>query len=82
MESIGVEKAKKLATEADLVIFVVDSTRTLDENDKDIISLIQDKKVITLLNKSDLTPVVTPEEMKKRLDCCVIPISAKEETDW
>lgn len=37
-------KAKKLATEADLVIFVVDSTRTLDENDKDIISLIQDKK--------------------------------------
>ena len=80
VESIGVEKAKKLATEADLVIFVVDSTRTLDENDKDIISLIQDKKVITLLNKSDLTPVVTPEEMKKRLDCCVIPISAKEET--
>ena len=62
------------------LIFVVDSTRTLDENDKDIISLIQDKKVITLLNKSDLTPVVTPEEMKKRLDCCVIPISAKEET--
>ena len=80
VESIGVEKAKKLATEADLVIFVVDSTRTLDENDKDIISLIHDKKVITLLNKSDLTPVVTPEEMKKRLDCCVIPISAKEET--
>lgn len=36
--------------------------------------------MITLLNKSDLTPVVTPEEMKKRLDCCVIPISAKEET--
>ena len=56
VESIGVEKAKKLATEADLVIFVVDSTRTLDENDKDIISLIQDKKVITPVSYTHLSP--------------------------
>ena len=45
VESIGVEKAKKYAQDADLVIFVVDSSRPLDKNDDDIISLIQNKNV-------------------------------------
>lgn len=80
VESIGVEKAKKLASDADLIIFVIDSTRKLDENDLDIISLIRGKKVITLLNKSDLTPVVDADEIKKYLECSIIPISAKNET--
>ena len=58
VESIGVEKAKKYAQDADLVIFVVDSSRPLDKNDDDIISLIQNKNVIVLLNKSDMEQVV------------------------
>lgn len=80
VESIGVEKAKKLAADADLIIFVADSTRMLDENDLEIISLINNKKVITLLNKSDLTPVLDSDEIKKHLECSVIPVSAKNET--
>ena len=44
VESIGVNKAKKLAEVADLVIYVVDSSRALDDNDYEIMELIKDKK--------------------------------------
>lgn len=80
VESIGVEKAKKLASDADLIIFVVDSSRPLDENDFEIISLIQDKKVIALLNKSDMQTIVDKKEIQKYLQCNVVSISAKQET--
>lgn len=63
---IGVEKARKYANQADLVIYVVDSSRELDENDEEIIELIRDKKVIVLLNKTDLEPVVTEEQIKDK----------------
>ena len=66
VESIGVEKAKKYATDAELIIYVVDASRNLDENDEEIIELIRDKKVIVLLNKTDLEPVVTEEQIKDK----------------
>ena len=65
VERIGVEKARKYANNADLVIYVVDSSRPLDENDEEIMELIRDKKVIVLLNKTDLDAKVTEEEIKK-----------------
>lgn len=77
VESIGVEKAKKYAQDADLVILVVDSTKPLDEDDEKIINLVKDKKVLTLLNKSDLSPVIKKEDIIERLDCEVISVSAK-----
>lgn len=79
VENIGVEKAKKLASEADLIIYVVDSSRQLDFNDYEIISMIKDKKVITLLNKSDISAVVDKSEIEKLISCSVISISAKYE---
>ena len=79
VESIGVEKAKKYAQDADLVIFVVDSSRPLDKND-DIISLIQNKNVIVLLNKSDMEQVVKPEDLKNLNKFSMVSISAKNET--
>ena len=66
VERIGVEKARKYANQADLVIYVVDSSRNLDENDEEIIDLIKDKKVIVLLNKTDLESVVTDEDIKNK----------------
>ncbi len=54
VEQIGVDRAKKYASDADLVIYVVDASVELDENDKEIMDLIQKKKTIILLNKSDL----------------------------
>lgn len=80
VESIGVEKSKKYAQDADLVIFVVDSSRPLDKNDDDIISLIQNKNVIVLLNKSDMEQVVKPEDLKNLNKFSMVSISAKNET--
>lgn len=78
VEQIGVERAKKVAEEADLIIYVIDSSIPLDENDQYIIDLIQDKKSIVLLNKSDLESVVTVEEVVMRTGQKPILISAKE----
>ena len=70
--------AKEYLKEADLVIYVVDSSRELSEEDHDIIKMIEDRNTIVLLNKSDLTPVTSREEMEKLLDKKVISVSAKE----
>ncbi|MBQ9989417.1 MAG: tRNA uridine-5-carboxymethylaminomethyl(34) synthesis GTPase MnmE [Lachnospiraceae bacterium] len=67
VEKIGVERAKNFAMDADLIIYVVDSSVELDESDQDILNLIRNKKVIVLLNKSDLTPVVTEKKLKYNL---------------
>lgn len=85
VEKIGVDKAKDYAKEADLIIYVVDSSNDLDENDYEIMKFIQGKKSILLLNKSDLERKVTKEEIKKICkeynieNIPVIEISAKEE---
>ena len=80
VESIGVDKAKKYAKDADLIIFVADCTRPLDHNDEEIIELIRDKKVIVLLNKSDMKAVLEPEDIKEKINCSVVNISAKNHT--
>ena len=51
----------------------------MDESDEEILALLEGKKAIVLLNKSDLDPVLTEEEMKKRTSHPVLSISAKEE---
>ncbi len=78
IEQIGVEKAKNIAKDADLIIYVADASIKLDENDKEIIEYIKDKKAIVLLNKTDLPMVITKEELEKNVDKPVILISAKE----
>ena len=80
VEKIGVERAKKYLNDADLVIYVVDTSTSLDENDYEIMELLQDRHAIVLLNKSDLTPVTTVEDIRKHLDKKMISISAKEQT--
>ena len=64
VERIGVDKAKEYAKQADLIIYVVDASRELDQNDKQIIEIIYDKKCIILLNKTDLNVVVSKESIK------------------
>ncbi|NLL75774.1 MAG: tRNA uridine-5-carboxymethylaminomethyl(34) synthesis GTPase MnmE [Clostridiales bacterium] len=61
VEKIGVERAKKYASDADLIIYVVDASVPLDESDYDIMSMISGKKLLILLNKTDLDEVVTEE---------------------
>jgi len=80
VEKIGVEKAKEYAEKADLILYVVDASVPLDESDEDIITVIQNKKVIVLLNKSDLDIVVSEEELKEKFcsDIKLIRTSTKE----
>ncbi len=80
VEKIGVDKAKSHANEADLVIYVVDASENLDENDFEIMQMIQDKKAVVLLNKSDLATVVTKDMIKEYIDKPILFISAKEES--
>ncbi|MGB4660243.1 MAG: tRNA uridine-5-carboxymethylaminomethyl(34) synthesis GTPase MnmE [Mobilitalea sp.] len=78
IEKIGVDKALKIAADADLIIFVLDSSTNLDENDQAILKLIKEKKAILLLNKSDLVSKITVEAMQKLTDHPIINISVKE----
>ena len=79
VEKIGVERARKIADEADLILYVVDGSRKLDENDRQILDLIRGRKVIVLLNKTDLEPVLTEEALREACGQEVIPVSAKEQ---
>ena len=85
VEQIGVEKAKSSAEQADLIVYVIDSSRELDENDTLIMEFIKDKKAIILMNKMDLDPIVSKEEVADKLkqytsrEFATISISAKEE---
>ena len=65
VEKIGVDKAKGHAENADLIIYVIDASSELDENDYNIFEMIEGKKSIILLNKTDLDVVVTKEIVEK-----------------
>ena len=80
VEKIGVTKAKEYANKADFIIYVIDSSTSLDESDFEIMEILKDKKSVVLLNKSDLEVVTSKEEVEKHLDKTIIPISAKENT--
>ncbi|MCR5736703.1 MAG: tRNA uridine-5-carboxymethylaminomethyl(34) synthesis GTPase MnmE [Eubacterium sp.] len=78
VEQIGVQKAKEMAEDADLVIYVVDGSKELDENDKEILSLIQEKQTIILINKTDIENVITKESIEEVTGKDAILFSAKE----
>ena len=77
VEKIGVERAAEYAKKADLILYVVDSSEALTEEDERIMEMIRDKHVIILLNKSDLEQVVSVSDMERRTGQKVIQFSAK-----
>ena len=78
VEKIGVDKAKDYLVNADLIIYVVDSSTPLDENDEKIMGMIKDRTALVLLNKSDLDTVTTEEMIASHLDQKIIKVSMKE----
>lgn len=64
VEKIGVDKARKYVKDADLILYVVDASTNLDENDREIMELLHGRRTIVLLNKSDLTPLTTAEDIR------------------
>lgn len=81
VEKIGVEKAKNVSRDADLILYVVDSSVDLDESDREIIQMIRDKNTIILLNKSDLDEVVTKDMLEKTIEDIFQVSSEKEISD-
>lgn len=67
IEKIGVERSRSYARKADLILYVVDASLPLDENDREIMDLLKDKKVIVLMNKSDLPVVIEEAELKEAI---------------
>ena len=80
VEKIGVGKAKQMAEDADLILYVVDSSRALDENDEEIIELLSGRKSIVIYNKTDLEPAVNMKKLQEKTGSPVIPVSIVEET--
>lgn len=80
VERIGVEKAKQYAKDADLILYVADSSIPFDQNDEEILTFIQEKPTIVLLNKTDLQTVLEKEELEKRTKKQVISFSVKQRT--
>lgn len=80
VEKIGVGKAKKMAEDADLILYVVDSSLPLDKNDREIMELLGGRKSIVIYNKTDLESVVDIKELKEKTGSPVIPVSVVEET--
>ena len=82
VEKIGVERAVRSAEDADLILYVVDASIPLDENDTAIVSLVAQKNTIILLNKTDLTAVITEEDVSRMFQnrFPVIRISIRKQT--
>ena len=80
VEKIGVNKSRAYIEKADLIIYVVDSSTELDENDQEIIEAIQNKKAIVLLNKSDLDAKTDASVLQTQLSKPILSISAKNNT--
>ncbi len=78
VEKIGVSKAKEMAEGADFIIYIIDSSKALDDNDRDIMELIKGRKAIILFNKSDLDCVVDRADIDVADGTPIINISAKE----
>ena len=80
VEKIGVDRAKKYVADADLILYVIDTSTALDENDFKIMEMLQDRSAVVLMNKCDLIPVITEADVKKHLDKTIISFSAREKT--
>ena len=78
IEKIGVDKAKNIAINADFVLLVIDATKSLSEEDIELIDYIKDKKAIILLNKADSEMLLSIDDIKKYTDKKIILFSAKE----
>lgn len=80
VERIGVEKSRACAEAADFVILVLDASRPLEEEDREILSFIRGKKSVVLLNKTDLEQRLSAEELEPYLPGTrVLPISVKRD---
>lgn len=78
VEKIGVEKSKRYAEKADFILLLLDASRELEQQDKEILSFLKDKKSVILLNKIDLGQKITADLLKEYTDTIILPVSIKQ----
>lgn len=76
VEKIGIERTKEEAKNADLILYVADSSEPLDEQDMQILNLAADKQVIIILNKTDLETKTTAEDIRRLCPYPIVETSA------
>ena len=79
VEQLGVARARRAMEDADLVLAVFDMSRSLDEDDRTLLAELQGRNVLLVLNKADLSPVLTAAEVTALLDAPVLTVSAADE---
>ena len=80
IEQIGIQKSKKLADSADLIIAIFDITKNLTEDDEELLEILKDKECIILLNKIDvLSENIELEKRLKYINKNILKISAMED---
>lgn len=80
VERIGVDKAMETIEDADLILYIVDGTTPLNDNDYKIMECIKGKKSLTLINKNDQQTIVDKLLITSQIDTEILDISAKEGT--
>ncbi|MFI3230357.1 MAG: GTP-binding protein, partial [bacterium] len=85
IEKIGVQKSKEYAQSADLILLVLDNSKDLDEQDIELLEFIKEKKVLVLVNKSDLDNNLNLDLLNNNLsnnNFSVLSISAKTQVGF
>lgn len=78
VERIGVERSRKLLDQAELVICVLDASKSLEIEDMAILDMSMAKDFVIILNKSDLAQKVILQELKDKYGSeRVLALSAK-----
>jgi len=80
IEKIGVDKAREYLSNSDLIIYVLDGSSQLDQEDENLFQSVRDKRSLILINKSDLPSKIKKDELANRTDSEIIEISAKDGT--
>lgn len=64
VESIGVERARTAIADADVVLVILDGSQALTEDDQAVLEETQSAPRLIVVNKSDLPPQLTPEQLR------------------
>jgi len=68
VEKLGVERSREMFEEADLILFMIDASTGLTEEDREILTLIKERKVICIINKTDIRSHIDMSEVEKYID--------------
>lgn len=79
IERIGIDKTKEILAQSDFVLMILDGGKILDENDKTLLDLAEEKKGIVIINKIDQEQKINRKEIEERTPFPIHEISAMED---